>query len=78
MKITRIDTVHWKRPEDAPWFPNWTWVRIHTESGHAGLGETYPRSEAEAALCIGLAKAATKILAEMATFKSAGVTDRSL
>jgi nicotinate-nucleotide--dimethylbenzimidazole phosphoribosyltransferase len=30
------------------------------------------------ALCIGLAKAATKILGEMATFKSAGVTDRSL
>ncbi len=31
-----------------------------------------------AALCIGLIKAATKILGEMATFKSAGVTDRSL
>ncbi len=31
-----------------------------------------------AALCIGLVKAATKILGEMATFKSAGVTDRSL
>jgi NaMN:DMB phosphoribosyltransferase len=30
-----------------------------------------------AALCIGLAKAAVKILGEMATFKSAGVTDRS-
>ena len=30
-----------------------------------------------AALCIGLAKAAVKILDEMATFKSAGVTDRS-
>jgi nicotinate-nucleotide--dimethylbenzimidazole phosphoribosyltransferase len=30
-----------------------------------------------AALCIGLIKAATKILGEMATFKSAGVTDRS-
>lgn len=29
-----------------------------------------------AALCIGLAKAAVKILGEMATFKSAGVTDR--
>jgi len=29
------------------------------------------------ALCIGLAKAATKILGEMATFKSAGVTERS-
>jgi len=31
-----------------------------------------------AGLCIGLAKAATKILGEMATFKSAGVTERSL
>jgi nicotinate-nucleotide--dimethylbenzimidazole phosphoribosyltransferase len=30
------------------------------------------------ALCIGLAKAATKLLGEMATFKSAGVTERSL
>jgi nicotinate-nucleotide--dimethylbenzimidazole phosphoribosyltransferase len=30
------------------------------------------------ALCIGLAKAATKILGEMATFKSAGVSERSL
>jgi len=30
-----------------------------------------------AALCIGLARAAVKILVEMATFKSAGVTDRS-
>ena len=30
-----------------------------------------------AALCIGLAQAAVKILGEMATFKSAGVTDRS-
>ena len=30
------------------------------------------------ALCIGLVKAATKILGEMATFKSAGVTERSL
>jgi nicotinate-nucleotide--dimethylbenzimidazole phosphoribosyltransferase len=29
------------------------------------------------ALCIGLAKAATKIVGEMATFKSAGVTERS-
>lgn len=30
-----------------------------------------------AALCIGLAQAAVKVLGEMATFKSAGVTDRS-
>jgi nicotinate-nucleotide--dimethylbenzimidazole phosphoribosyltransferase len=30
------------------------------------------------ALCIGLVKAATKIVGEMATFKTAGVTERSL
>ena len=30
-----------------------------------------------AALCIGLARAAVKIMNEMATFKSAGVSERS-
>src|SRR6266481_5917690 len=50
MKITRLDTTYWKHPEDAPWLPNWTWVQIRTESGHVGIGETYPRNEAEAAL----------------------------
>jgi nicotinate-nucleotide--dimethylbenzimidazole phosphoribosyltransferase len=59
-----------------------------TESGHSyvlNALELKPFLELDmrlgegtgSALCIGLAKAATKILAEMATFKSAGVTDRS-
>jgi L-alanine-DL-glutamate epimerase-like enolase superfamily enzyme len=50
MKITGIDTIYWKRGQDAPWWPNWTWVRVQTESGHVGIGETYPRNEAEAAV----------------------------
>jgi len=48
--IKRIDTTYWKHPEDAPWNPNWIWVRIQTESGQEGIGETYPRNEAEAAI----------------------------
>ncbi|MGE5569701.1 MAG: mandelate racemase/muconate lactonizing enzyme family protein [Rhodospirillales bacterium] len=48
-KITRIDTVYWKSRDDAPFWPHWTWVRIHTDSGHIGIGETYPRSPVEAA-----------------------------
>lgn len=48
-RITRVDTVYWKSPKSAPWRPNWTWVRIHTDSGIIGLGETYPRNGTEAA-----------------------------
>ena len=50
MKITRIETVYWKSREAAPFWPHWVWVRVHTDTGHAGLGETYPRNEAEAAV----------------------------
>lgn len=35
MKITRIETIHIKE------FAGATWVRIHTDSGHIGLGETW-------------------------------------
>ncbi len=49
-KITRIDTVYWKNREAAPFWPHWTWVRVHTDSGHIGIGETYPRNAVEAAL----------------------------
>lgn len=48
-KITRIDTVYWKNREAAPFWPHWTWVRVHTDSGHIGIGETYPRNAVEAA-----------------------------
>ncbi len=50
MKVTRIDTLYWKTRNDAPFWPHWTWVRIHTDSGHTGVGETYPRNEVEAAM----------------------------
>jgi galactonate dehydratase len=50
LKITRIDTTYWRSGAELPWKPNWIWVRLHTDSGLVGLGETYPRNEAEAAL----------------------------
>jgi galactonate dehydratase len=48
MKITRIDTVYWKSRNDAPFWPHWTWVRVHADSGLIGIGETYPRNSVEA------------------------------
>jgi L-alanine-DL-glutamate epimerase-like enolase superfamily enzyme len=50
MRITRIDTVYWESRDDAPFWPHWTWVRLHTDTGLVGLGETYPRNPTEAAL----------------------------
>jgi L-alanine-DL-glutamate epimerase-like enolase superfamily enzyme len=50
MKITRLDTTYWRSGDDLPWKPNWTWLRIYTDTGLVGLGETYPRSEVEAAV----------------------------
>ena len=50
VKITRIDTTYWSAPSDLPWKPNWVWVRVYTDSGLVGLGETYPRNEAEASV----------------------------
>jgi galactonate dehydratase len=49
-RITRVDTVYWKTRDDAPFWPHWTWLRLHTDSGLVGLGETYPRNPTEAAL----------------------------
>jgi len=51
MKITRIDTTYWRSGRDLPsWKPNWVWVRVSTDSGFVGLGETYPRNEVEASV----------------------------
>ncbi len=50
VKITRIESYWWKDRNDAPFWPHWTWIRIHTDSGHWGLGETYPYGETEASL----------------------------
>lgn len=49
MKVTRIETVHWKSRDDAPFWPHWTWVKIDTDAGVSGIGETYPRNGVEAA-----------------------------
>ena len=55
-KITRIETVYWKSHDDAPFWPHWTWVKIDTDSGVSGIGETYPRNPAEAAAIHGSAR----------------------
>ena len=56
-KITRIETVYWKSRNDAPFWPHWTWVKIDTNAGIFGIGETYPRNPAEAAAVHGAATA---------------------
>jgi L-alanine-DL-glutamate epimerase-like enolase superfamily enzyme len=48
MRITRIETVCWKTRGDAPFWPHWTWLKIGTDAGVSGIGETYPRNAAEA------------------------------
>jgi galactonate dehydratase len=48
MKITNIETVFWKTRDDAPFWPHWTWVKIDTDAGVYGIGETYPRNPVEA------------------------------
>ena len=49
LRISRIETVYWKSREAAPFWPHWTWVKIETDSGVSGIGETYPRNTNEAA-----------------------------
>ena len=51
MRITAIETIHLSRGITVHAGPiHWLWVRIHTDEGLVGLGETYPRPEAEAAI----------------------------
>jgi galactonate dehydratase len=48
MKVTKIETFYWKNRDAAPWWPHWTWLRVHTDNGLVGIGETYPRNSVEA------------------------------
>ncbi len=48
MKVTRVETVYWK-DRNLPWWPHWVWVRVVTDTGQEGIGETYPRNDVEAA-----------------------------
>ena len=51
MKITAIETVHPARGITVHAGPiQWLWVRIHTDEGLTGLGETYPSVIAEKAV----------------------------
>lgn len=50
MKITSIDTIYLPRGINVHCGPiQWLWVRIHTDEGLVGLGETYPSPESEGA-----------------------------
>jgi hypothetical protein len=47
MKITKVDVVHFRRDLRMQGVsPNWTWVRLHTDAGITGLGESYPNHNA--------------------------------
>jgi galactonate dehydratase len=51
MKITAIETIHLSRGNTVHAGPiQWLWVRIHTDQGVVGLGETYPNVTAEKAV----------------------------
>jgi galactonate dehydratase len=51
MKITSIETIHLARGNTVHVGPiQWLWVRIHTDEGITGLGETYPSVIAEKAV----------------------------
>jgi galactonate dehydratase len=51
MKITAVETIYISRGVTVHQGPiQWLWVRIHTDTGLVGLGETYPWPEAEAAV----------------------------
>jgi L-alanine-DL-glutamate epimerase-like enolase superfamily enzyme len=54
MRITSVETIHLAKGITVHAGPiRWLWVRIHTDEGIYGLGETYPRPEAEAAVIHG-------------------------
>lgn len=55
-KISRVETVYWKDRNATPFWAHWTWVKIDTDSGLSGIGETYPRNSVEAAAIHALAE----------------------
>jgi galactonate dehydratase len=53
MKITAVETVRLKRGLHVHAGPiGWLWVRIHTDEGLVGLGETYPHPASEQAVVL--------------------------
>src|SRR6185503_13469713 len=53
MRITAVETIHLSRGITVHAGPvRWLWVRLHTDTGLIGLGETYPHPEAEASVVL--------------------------
>lgn len=47
LKITKVEALRFRRDFRVQGVsPNWTWVRLHTDQGITGLGESYPTDEA--------------------------------
>jgi L-alanine-DL-glutamate epimerase-like enolase superfamily enzyme len=47
IKITKVEAIRFRRDlRIQGLYPNWTWVRLHTDSGLTGVGESYPTDEA--------------------------------
>jgi len=47
MKITKVEALRFRRDlRIAGLNPNWTWVRLQTDQGISGVGESYPTQEA--------------------------------
>ena len=45
MKITKIETINFTQGIQVHAGPvGWLWVRVHTDDGLVGLGETYPET----------------------------------
>ena len=53
MRVTRVETISLKRGITVHAGPiQWLWVRVHTDAGIVGLGETYPHPGAESAVVL--------------------------
>lgn len=50
MKIIRLETLAKRAVVTSGGQQVWLWVRVHTDEGIVGIGETYPRGEVESAL----------------------------
>ncbi|MEZ5354444.1 MAG: mandelate racemase/muconate lactonizing enzyme family protein [Bryobacteraceae bacterium] len=47
LKITKVEALRFRRDFRIQGVsPNWTWVRLHTDQGITGVGESYPTDEA--------------------------------
>ena len=53
MKITQVETIELRRSTSVHWgVVGWLWVRVHTDEGIIGLGETCPASAVEKAVVL--------------------------